>query len=135
MAGLADEVVVVAADILSRSNQNNFEVLRVLTNSPMVPWQPTSRGFVLGEDIRSRHKVKLLLDSIYKTCSRWPILIGRSSKKQLDPLEESPFMRFGGKKPGGTRVSRVRRPILMNSEKELRVGRVCVGNWLLDSFH
>lgn len=49
MAGLADEVVVVAADILSRSNQNNFEVLRVLTNSPMVPWQPTSRGFVLGE--------------------------------------------------------------------------------------
>jgi hypothetical protein len=50
MSGQADEVVVVAADILSRSNQDNFEVLRVLTDSPMLlPWQPTSTGFILGE--------------------------------------------------------------------------------------
>jgi len=49
MSGQADEVVVLAADILSRSNRDNFEVLRVLTDSPMRPWQPTSTGFILGE--------------------------------------------------------------------------------------
>jgi len=49
MSGQADEAVVLAADILSRSNQDNFEVLRVLTDSPIVPWQPNSTGFVLGE--------------------------------------------------------------------------------------
>lgn len=49
MSGQADEAVVLAADILSRSNQGNFEVLRVLTDSPMRPWQPTSTGFILGE--------------------------------------------------------------------------------------
>jgi hypothetical protein len=49
MSGQADEVVVLAADILSRSNRENFEVLRVLTDSPMRPWQPTSTGFLLGE--------------------------------------------------------------------------------------
>jgi len=49
LAGHADEAVVVAVDILSRSNQDNFEALRVLTNSPMRPWQTNSDGFVLGE--------------------------------------------------------------------------------------
>lgn len=49
MSGQANEVLVVAADILSRSNHDNFEVLRVLTDSPMLPWQPTSTGFILGE--------------------------------------------------------------------------------------
>jgi hypothetical protein len=49
VSGQADEVVVLAADILSRSNQDNFEGLRVLTDSPMLPWQPTNTGFILGE--------------------------------------------------------------------------------------
>lgn len=49
LAGQANEVVVVAVDILSRSNQDNFEALRVLTNSPLRPWQTTSDGFILGE--------------------------------------------------------------------------------------
>ena len=49
MSGQADEVVILAADILSRSNQDNFEVLRVLSDSPILPWQPNSPGFILGE--------------------------------------------------------------------------------------
>jgi len=49
LSGQADEVVVLAADILSRSNQDNFEVLRVLANSRMLPWQSNSTGFILGE--------------------------------------------------------------------------------------
>jgi len=48
MSGRADEVIVLAVDILSRSNQDNFEGLRVLADSPM-PWQPTNNGFILGE--------------------------------------------------------------------------------------
>jgi hypothetical protein len=44
----ADEVVIIAVDILSPSNQANFESLRVLTDSP-APWQSTSTGFILGE--------------------------------------------------------------------------------------
>lgn len=49
LAGHANEAVVVAVDILSHSNQDNFEALRVLTNSPVRPWQTTSDGFILGE--------------------------------------------------------------------------------------
>ncbi len=49
LAGHAGEAVVVAVDILSRSNQDNFEALRVLTGAPMRPWQPISDGFILGE--------------------------------------------------------------------------------------
>ncbi len=45
----ASEAVVIAADILSKSNQNNFESLRVLAGLPETPWQDTSSGFVLGE--------------------------------------------------------------------------------------
>lgn len=48
LANRATEVVIVAADILSPSNHDNFEVLRLLTDSPF-PWQPTSTGFILGE--------------------------------------------------------------------------------------
>jgi hypothetical protein len=48
LANRATEVLVVAADILSPSNHDNFEVLRLLTDSPF-PWQPTSTGFMLGE--------------------------------------------------------------------------------------
>lgn len=48
LANRATEVVIVAADILSPSNHDNFEVLRLLTDSPF-PWQPTSTGFSLGE--------------------------------------------------------------------------------------
>jgi hypothetical protein len=49
LSGHTNEVVVLAVDILSRANQDNFEGLRVLTDSPMVPWQPASTGFILGE--------------------------------------------------------------------------------------
>ena len=47
--GAVNEVLVLAADILARSNHENFESLRVLAEKPAAPWQPTSTGFILGE--------------------------------------------------------------------------------------
>ena len=49
LAGAASEVLVLAADILSQSNHENFESLRVLAEKPSAPWQSTSQGFILGE--------------------------------------------------------------------------------------
>jgi hypothetical protein len=49
LAGEADEAVVVACDILSHSNQNNFESLRVLSAADVSPWQQRGDGFILGE--------------------------------------------------------------------------------------
>lgn len=43
-----DEVIVLAVDVLSRANHDNFEALRVLSVEP-APWQPTSSGFIPGE--------------------------------------------------------------------------------------
>ena len=74
IAGKADEVVVVAADILSRSNQNNFEVLRVLTNSTMSPWQPTSGGFILGEAAVALKLVRAKVDDKDLTWLTGPVL-------------------------------------------------------------
>ncbi|HEU4837387.1 MAG TPA: beta-ketoacyl synthase N-terminal-like domain-containing protein [Pyrinomonadaceae bacterium] len=48
-SGAVEEVLVVAADILARSNHENFESLRVLAERPSAPWQSTSTGFILGE--------------------------------------------------------------------------------------
>jgi len=48
-SGAVDEVVVLAADILARSNHENFESLRVLAEKLSLPWQSTSTGFILGE--------------------------------------------------------------------------------------
>ncbi|HEX6045018.1 MAG TPA: beta-ketoacyl synthase N-terminal-like domain-containing protein [Pyrinomonadaceae bacterium] len=48
-AGAVDEVLVLAVDILSQSNHDNFEGLRVLAEKPAQPWQPASTGFILGE--------------------------------------------------------------------------------------
>jgi hypothetical protein len=48
-SGAVDEVLVLAADILARSNHENFESLRVLAERPAAPWQSTSTGFILGE--------------------------------------------------------------------------------------
>ena len=48
-SGAVNEVLVLAADILARSNHENFESLRVLAERPSVPWRSTSMGFVLGE--------------------------------------------------------------------------------------
>ncbi|HJU91486.1 MAG TPA: beta-ketoacyl synthase N-terminal-like domain-containing protein [Pyrinomonadaceae bacterium] len=48
-AGAIDEALVLAADILSQSNHDNFESLRVLGEGPSAPWQSPSRGFILGE--------------------------------------------------------------------------------------
>ena len=49
MSGAVDEVLVLAVDILARSNHENFESLRVLAERVSAPWQSTSSGFVLGE--------------------------------------------------------------------------------------
>jgi len=49
MSGAVEEVLVLAADILARSNHENFESLRVLAERPQVPWQSTNTGFILGE--------------------------------------------------------------------------------------
>jgi len=48
-SGAVDEVLVLAADILARSNHENFESLRVLAERPSAPWQSTNTGFILGE--------------------------------------------------------------------------------------
>ena len=48
-SGAVKEVLVLAADILACSNQENFESLRVLAERPSAPWQSTSTGFILGE--------------------------------------------------------------------------------------
>lgn len=48
-SGKVDEVLVLAADILARSNHENFESLRVLAEEPAAPWQSSSSGFILGE--------------------------------------------------------------------------------------
>ena len=48
-SGTVKEVLVLAADILARSNHENFESLRVLAERPATPWQSTSTGFILGE--------------------------------------------------------------------------------------
>ena len=47
--GAIDQVLVLAADILSQSNHENFESLRVLGEGPSAPWQPANQGFILGE--------------------------------------------------------------------------------------
>jgi hypothetical protein len=49
IAGAIDQAVVLAADILSQSNHDNFESLRILAEKPAAPWQPASQGFILGE--------------------------------------------------------------------------------------
>ena len=48
-AGAVQEVLVLAADILARSNHENFESLRVLAEEPCTPWQSSNSGFILGE--------------------------------------------------------------------------------------
>jgi hypothetical protein len=48
-AGAIDQAIVLAADILSQSNHDNFESLRVLGEGPSAPWQPANQGFILGE--------------------------------------------------------------------------------------
>ena len=49
MSGAVEEVVVLAADILARSNHENFESLRVLAERPSTAWQSSATGFILGE--------------------------------------------------------------------------------------
>jgi hypothetical protein len=48
-SGAVKEVLVLAADILARSNHDNFESLRVLAEEPCTPWQSSISGFILGE--------------------------------------------------------------------------------------
>ena len=43
------EVIVLAVDILSPANHDNFEALKVLARHPETPWQATSHGFIPGE--------------------------------------------------------------------------------------
>ncbi len=44
-----DEVVVLAADILSAASNRNFEALRILSPELQTPWQPRTEGFLAGE--------------------------------------------------------------------------------------
>ena len=62
----AEEAVVIAADILSESNQNNFEGLRILAESPAAPWQAGTSGFVLGE---AAVVLKLTRDAVADRCA------------------------------------------------------------------
>ena len=48
LAGAIDDAIVLAVDILSQSNHENFDSLRVLAERPIEPWRP-SQGFILGE--------------------------------------------------------------------------------------
>ena len=48
-ADAIDQAIVLAADILSQSNHENFESLRVLAERPNEPWRPANQGFILGE--------------------------------------------------------------------------------------
>ena len=48
-SGVAEQVLVLGADIISQSNHENFESLRVLAEKPGPPWQSASQGFILGE--------------------------------------------------------------------------------------
>jgi hypothetical protein len=47
--GAIDQAIVLAADILSQSNHENFESLRVLAERPNEPWRAANQGFILGE--------------------------------------------------------------------------------------
>jgi hypothetical protein len=47
--GGADEVVVLAVDILSVAAHANFEALRILSPRLQAPWQPRTEGFLFGE--------------------------------------------------------------------------------------
>ncbi|HEY8185729.1 MAG TPA: beta-ketoacyl synthase N-terminal-like domain-containing protein [Pyrinomonadaceae bacterium] len=96
MSGQADEAVVLAADILSRSNQDNFEVLRVLTDTPMLPWQPTSTGFILGE---AAIALKLVREGENETLSRThligPVLANELSRDDGLPRVIGPLSTAG----------------------------------------
>lgn len=48
-AGAIDQAIVLAADILSQSNHENFESLRVLAERPNESWGPANQRFILGE--------------------------------------------------------------------------------------
>lgn len=61
-AGVADEAVVLAADILSQSNHDNFESLRVLAEKSGAPWQSANPGFILGQ------AADLMLDELGQQC-------------------------------------------------------------------
>ena len=51
----AEEVVVLAVDVLSEANHDNFEGLRILTAESFSPWQISSGGFLLGEAAVALH--------------------------------------------------------------------------------
>ncbi len=52
-----NEVIVLAVDILSASNSNNFESLRILTNNPVPPWDSVYGNILLGEAAVALHLV------------------------------------------------------------------------------
>ncbi|HEX8285738.1 MAG TPA: hypothetical protein VF588_20445 [Pyrinomonadaceae bacterium] len=57
LTGYSDDVIVLAADILAPASHDNFEVLRVLSDTP-APWQHASGGFILGEAAVALHLVR-----------------------------------------------------------------------------
>jgi hypothetical protein len=45
----AEEVILLATDILSSAGYENFEALRILSDENEIPWQQTNTGFLCGE--------------------------------------------------------------------------------------
>ncbi|UCE04629.1 MAG: hypothetical protein JSW07_13505 [bacterium] len=43
------EIIVLAVDILSPANHDNYEALRILDGNPNLPWQTNNLGFIPGE--------------------------------------------------------------------------------------
>jgi hypothetical protein len=74
LAGYSDEVTVLAVDILSPASHDNFEVLRVLSDTP-APWQHASSGFIPGEAAVALHLVRAR-DAEGAPCLNGPALGG-----------------------------------------------------------
>ncbi len=77
----AHEAVVLAVDILSQINQSNFESLRVLSSSPMTPWQENSKGFILGE------AAVVLKITVAKEINDYPTLAGPALTNSVDETD------------------------------------------------
>ncbi|HEX7997903.1 MAG TPA: beta-ketoacyl synthase N-terminal-like domain-containing protein [Pyrinomonadaceae bacterium] len=77
LAGYCDETILLAVDILSPASHDNFEVLRVLSETP-TPWQSASSGFVPGEAAVALRLVRVEDDE------EAPALVGPTLSSDLD---------------------------------------------------
>ncbi|HEY6231432.1 MAG TPA: beta-ketoacyl synthase N-terminal-like domain-containing protein [Pyrinomonadaceae bacterium] len=119
LSGQMDQVIVLAVDILSHSNQDNFEALRVLSDT-ICPWQPASTGFILGEAAVALKLVRETDSSV--------------SVRLSGPALSSELMRDDGLPHVLKQVSGMRPQLLLgqgtgpfaNDESELAAFRTCV---------